>query len=335
MSKETPSKPRRYISELKPGEILEDQIFLIGAKDLRTTTNGSLYIHCVLRDKTGQMLARMWQATQPMYEKMPEGGFLRFKGRVENYKGSLQFIIDALQSVEPGAIDPADFMPTTSEDIPAMFERVKEILRTIKDPNLLNLVKEFIQDEELMAKFCKAPAAVQNHHAYLGGLLEHTLNMMELAVLIIPRYPAISADLLLTAVFLHDLGKAVELGYDTNFIYTNEGQLVGHIVQTVIWIDRKINAVEAQTGKPFPTDLKAALEHIVLAHHGQYEFGSPKLPAMLEAVAIHHLDNLDAKLAMYFNKINADPDPASDWTQYVHSLGTKIFKKDVLGTHES
>ena len=331
MSKATPSKPRRYIAELKPGEIIEDQVFLIGAKDLRTTTTGSLYIHCVLRDRTGQLLGRIWQATQPMYEQMPEGGFMRFKGRVESYKGALQFIVDAMQPVDPGSVGPAEFMPQTTEDIPAMFERVKAILRTIKDPNLLGLMKEFIRDEELMAKFCKAPAAIQNHHAYLGGLLEHTRNVLELALLVVPRYPALSKDLMLAGIFLHDLGKAVELGYDTNFVYTNEGQLVGHIMQAVVWIDRKVQAVQAQSGKPFPTDLKAALAHIVLAHHGQYEFGSPKLPATLEAVAIHHLDNLDAKLNMYFNKMNADPDPASDWTQYVHGLGTKLFKKDVLG----
>lgn len=335
MSKATPSKPRRYISELTPGEIIEDQVFLIGSKDLRTTSNGSLYIHCVLRDRTGQMLGRMWQATQPMYEKMPEGGFMRFKGRVENYKGSLQFIVDALQPADPSAIDPAEFMPQTTEDIPAMFERVKTILRTIKDPSLIALMKAFVSDEELMAKFCKAPAAIQNHHAYLGGLLEHTLNVMELALLAIPRYPALSRDLLLAGTFLHDIGKSAELGYDTNFVYTNEGQLVGHIVQAVVWIERKVQDVEAETRQPFPPDLKASLEHIVLAHHGQYEFGSPKLPATLEAIAIHHLDNLDAKLNMYLNKIEADPDPASDWTQYIHSLGTKIFKKDVLENRPS
>jgi len=330
MSNAKPSKQRRYICELTPGEVIEDQVFLIGSKDLRTTSNGSLYIHCVLRDRTGQMLGRIWQASQPMYEKMPEGGFLRFKGRVENYKGSMQFIVDAMQPVAPDAVDPAEFMPRTQEDIPTMFERVKTILRTIKDTHLLNLMKEFVSDKELMEQFCKAPAAIQNHHAYLGGLLEHTLNVLEIALLVVPRYPALCRDLMLAGVFLHDIGKSAELGYDTNFVYTNEGQLVGHIVQAVVWIDRKIQAVEAKTGKPFPADLKAALEHIILAHHGQYEFGSPKLPATLEAIAIHHLDNLDAKLNMYLNKIDADPDPASDWTQFVPSLGTKLFKKDVL-----
>jgi 3'-5' exoribonuclease len=132
-------------------------------------------------------------------------------------------------------------------------------------------------------------------------------------------------------VFLHDMGKTSELTYDTNFAYTDDGQLVGHITQAAIWIDQKVRAIEAETGQPFPADIRTALLHIVLAHHGTHEFGSPKLPATLEAIAIHHLDNLDAKLNLYLNKIASDPDEASDWTAYQNSLGTKIFKKDVMG----
>ena len=331
MSKTTTSNPRRYINELTPGETIEEQVFLIGSKDLRTTSNGSLYIHCVLCDKTGQILGRLWQATEAMFEQMPEGGFLRFKGRVENYKGSLQFIVDAMRPVKADAVDLSEFVPQTPEDIDAMFKRVKEILRGITNKHLLLLVKQFITDEELMAAFRKSPAAVQMHHAYLGGLLEHTRNLLELALLVIPRYPDVSLDLVLAGVFLHDIGKTAELRCQTSFQYTNEGQLLGHIVQATMWIEEKAKAAEAETGEPFPADIKYALQHIVLSHHGQYEFGSPKLPAMPEAIALHHLDNLDAKLNMYLGKIHADPDPASDWTEYVRSLETKLFKKDVMG----
>jgi 3'-5' exoribonuclease len=322
---------RRFVNQLTAGELVEDQIFLIGSKDLRTTSNGSLYIHCVLCDRTGQMLGRIWQASEAMYKQMPEGGFLRFKGRVENYKGALQFIIDAMRPVDPTSVNLAEFMPQTKENIDEMFERVKAILRTIKDPHLLQIVKAFITDEELMAKFRKAPAAVQLHHAFIGGLLEHTRNVLELALATMPRYPQVSLDLVLAGVFLHDMGKTAELTYDTNFAYTDDGQLVGHITQAAIWIDQKVRAIEAETGQPFPADIRAALLHIVLAHHGAHEFGSPKLPATPEAIAIHHLDNLDAKLNMFLNKIAADPDEASDWTAYQAHLGTKIFKKDVMG----
>ncbi|NLX20826.1 MAG: HD domain-containing protein [Phycisphaerae bacterium] len=322
---------RRYVNQLAAGDLIDNQVFLISSKDLRTTSNGSLYIHCVLCDRTGQILGRIWQATETMYADMPEGGFLRFKGRVENYKGNLQFIVDAIQPVDTATIDLGDFMPQTAEDIGQMFERVKTILRHIKNPHLLRLVKAFVTDEELMARFRKAPAAVQLHHAFIGGLLEHTRNVLELALLVIPRYPDVSLDLVLAGVFLHDIGKTAELSYETNFAYTSEGQLVGHIVQATLWIDQKIRAIDAETGTPFPQDLRAALIHIVLAHHGQYEFGSPKLPAIPEAIAIHHLDNLDAKLQLYLQKIKTDNDAASDWTAYIPSLSTRIFKKDVCG----
>ncbi len=329
-----PGSTRRFISQLNAGELVEDQVFLISSKDLRTTSNGSLYIHCVLCDRSGQILGRIWQASETMFQQMPEGGFLRFKGRVENYKGSLQFIIDAMRPVDPNTVDLSEFMPQTKENIDEMFDRVKTILRTVKHPALLKLIKAFITDEELMARFRKAPAATQMHHAFIGGLLEHTRNVLELALATIPRYPEVSLDLVLTGVFLHDIGKTAELAYDTNFSYTNEGQLVGHITQASIWIDRKVRQIEQESGQPFPSDVRDSLLHIVLAHHGSYEFGSPKLPATPEAIAIHHLDNLDAKLNMYLNKIKTDPDQAGDWTAYFAHLGTKIFKKDVMGVRK-
>lgn len=327
----TPKKTRKYVRDLQAGEFFEDIIFLIASKDLRTTSNGSLYVHCVLCDKTGQVLGRIWQATESIYEQLPEGGFLRFRGRVENYKGALQFIIDAIRPCEPELVDLGDFMPQTLENIPQMYERVKEILRSIKNRHLLNLIKQFLTDEQLMDKFRKAPAAIQMHHAFVGGLLEHTRNVLELALATIPRYPAVSLDLVLAGIFLHDIAKTAELCYDTAFQYTSEGQLIGHIVQSVIWIEEKVKLVEAETGETFPREIKCALEHIVLAHHGNYEFGSPKLPAMPEAVAVHYLDNLDAKLHIFTERIRTDNDATSEWTEYVRGLDTKIYKRDVMG----
>ncbi len=215
-----------------------------------------------------------------------------------------------------------------------MFDRVKELLRGIKNPHLLNLVKQFIVDKDRMAKFCKAPAAITNHQAYLGGLLEHTLNVMELALVTVPRYPELSMDLMLAGVFLHDMGKTEELVYETNFQYSDSGQLIGHLVQATLWIEEKAKAVEAETGEPFPTDIKEALQHMVLSHHGAYEFGSPKLPAMPEAVAMHYLDNMDAKLNMFLGKIAADANADSNWTEYMRNLATRIYKKDVMGIRE-
>jgi 3'-5' exoribonuclease len=318
----------RAIADLQFGQRIEDEIYLIVQKDLRTTSNGGLYIHAVLADQTGQIVARMWNATRGIYDSMPDSGLMYLTGRVESYKGKPQFIIDGVRTVEEGAVDPSDFLPTTRQDVEKMWARVKEILRGIKNPDLLALVAKFIKDDEFVEAFKRAPAARVNHHAYLGGLLEHTLNVLELAVLVLPRYPDLSADLVLAGVFLHDAGKTAELSYTTSFAYTNEGQLIGHIVQTAIWIDEKARTLEVETGCPFPADLLAALQHLIVAHHGRYEFGSPKLPATAEAIMVHYLDNLDAKLAMVFGAIESDLDEASDWTSWVPALETRVFKPD-------
>ncbi len=182
-----------------------------------------------------------------------------------------------------------------------------------------------------MSCFRKAPAAAVMHHAYLGGLLEHTLNLMEMALRVIPLYPKLSLELVLGGLFLHDIGKAKELSYETAIAYTDEGQLVGHIVQAVIWIEKKADAVAERSGKPFPDQLRWVLKHIILSHHGKYEFGSPKLPAIPEAIAIHYLDNLDAKVNMFVAEIDNDRDPASHWTNYNRAVETRIYKPDVMG----
>ena len=323
---------RRFISELKAGERIEDEVFLIRSKDLRTTTQGGLYIHAVLMDRTGQLVARAWQATEEMFHGMPEGGFMRFKGRTENYKGNMQFIIDAVRPAEPGSYEFADFLPVTKNDINKMWMRLVQIVRGVKQPDLAALLHEFIIDEELMTLFRKAPAAATLHHAYIGGLLEHTLSLLEIALVVIPRYPKLSLDLVLTGMFLHDIGKSTELSYETTIGYTDDGQLLGHITQAVIWVERKADAAAKRTGRPFPDRLRWVLEHIILSHHGKYEFGSPKLPAVPEAVAIHHLDNLDAKVHMFLAEIENDRDPAGTWTNFNKALETKVYKPDVMGT---
>jgi 3'-5' exoribonuclease len=266
-----------------------------------------------------------------MFQGMPEGGFLRFKGPAENYKGNLQFIIDAVRPVEPGSYDAADFVPATKFDTDTMWKRLLEILAGIKHPQLAALVKEFLADAQLMELFRKAPAASAMHHAYIGGLLEHTVSVLELALRIVPHYPKLSMDLMLTGLFLHDIAKSTELSFETAIGYTDEGQLIGHITQAVIWMDKKADAVEAKSGKPFEKELRWILQHIILSHHGCYEFGSPKLPAIPEAIAVHYIDNLDAKLSMFFAEIENDRDPASRWTNFNRALETKVFKPDVMG----
>jgi 3'-5' exoribonuclease len=323
---------RRSIAELQAGEKVDDQVYRVFQKDLRTTTNGSLYIHIVIADASGQMLARMWNTTQEIYDSIPDGGLLHFRGRVENYKGNRQFIIDGLRVAAPGSFDPSEFLPRTRDDIDAMWNEVKEHLRTIQNRDLLALVGKFINDARFAADFKRAPAAVQNHHAFIGGLLEHTRNLLRLARAVCPLYPQISQDLMLAGILLHDAGKVRELAYETNLEYTSEGQLIGHITQAVIWVHDKCRELERETGKPFPPQIELALKHVILAHHGKYEFGSPRLPATAEAFCVHYLDNLDAKLNMVFDATAGDKDAASEWTQYIKPLETKVYKPDVMGT---
>ena len=323
---------RTFIKDLRAGERIEDDVFLIQSKDLRTTTQGNLYIHAILADRSGHLVARHWQATEELYAEMVEGGFLRFKGRVENYKGNPQFIIDGMRAAEPDSFDIADFLPSTSKDVGHMWERLQQILGTVSHPDLAALIAEFLADKELMGKFRRAPAAATMHHAYIGGLLEHTLQLLELAMVTVPMYPELNLDLMLTGLFLHDIGKSTELTFESNIGYSDEGQLVGHSTQAVIWIAQKVAALSKLEGRAFPDSIRMVLQHLVLSHHGRYEFGSPKLPAIPEAVAIHFLDNLDAKLNMFIMEIAKDRDGASHWTNYNRALETKIYKPDVMGT---
>lgn len=323
--------PRRSIAELQVGQRVEDEIFRIQQKDLRTTTNGGLYIHAVLADGSGQLVARMWNASQEVYDSIPEGGLLHVRGRVESYKGNRQFIIDGVRAVEPGSVDPSQFLPKTQHDAAAMWAEVKDILRTVENRWLLALIGKFVNDPRFAADFQRAPAAVQMHHAYLGGLVEHTRNLLRLAAAICPLYPLVSRDLVITALFLHDAGKTRELAYETNLEYSTEGQLIGHIVQCALWVHTKCREIEAETGQTFPPAIETVLKHLILAHHGKYEFGSPRLPATPEAFVVHYIDNLDAKLAITFDAIANDPDAGGEWTGYVKSIESRVFKPDVLG----
>ncbi len=320
----------RFINELRAGDRVENDTFLIRSKDLRTTTQGGLYIHAVLVDRSGQMVARAWQATEEMYHDMPEGGVLRFKGRVESYKGNLQFIIDGIMPAEPDSFDIGDFLPKAEGDAEARWARVSEILSGVTHPHLRALLDEFLADDDLISGFRRAPAAAALHHAYIGGLMEHTLSLLELALRVVPLYKRLNLDLVLTGLFLHDIGKAKELSYETAIGYSDQGQLVGHIALATMMIEKHADAIAQRKGKPFPQALRWALQHIILSHHGKYEFGSPKLPAIPEAIAIHYLDNLDAKLNMFYSAIDNHRDPASHWTEYVRPIETKVYKVDYM-----
>jgi 3'-5' exoribonuclease len=317
---------RLFVNELHAGMTL-DQVFLVRDKDLRTTKSGDLYVVCTLVDRTGRLPARLWQASETIYNSMSVDGFLHVKGRCEDYKGSLQFIIDACRPFPSDKVDLADFLPVTELDVEQMWSQLLEILRAVKDEHLRMLVKKFVEDREFVAAFKRSPAAVQMHHPFIGGLLEHTLNVARDAAALLPFYPKLNADLVLASAFFHDMGKAAELSAGTSIQYTDRGQLVGHITIAAIWLQQKADLVSAETGEQFPPALLDVLQHIVLSHHGVHEYGSPKLPATPEAYFIHYLDNLDAKMYLTTAAIDNDPDAESTFTPFVRTLETRLYKK--------
>jgi 3'-5' exoribonuclease len=322
---------RVYVKDLTSGDNI-DEVYLVADKQLRANRNGNLYLQLDLRDKTGTVNARLWNATEALFHSFDVNDFLRVRGKAQIFQGAMQLILSDIESTEPSRVDAADFLPHTPQDVDRLLLRLREIMLALSNPHLRALAEAFLMDDEFVRKFTTAPAGIKNHHAYVGGLLEHVVNLLEVASRIAPFYPQLDRDVLLAGVFLHDVGKIDELTYQKAFAYSDEGQLVGHLIIGVEYLDRK--AVEAQslTGEPFPAELLLRLKHMILSHHGSYEYGSPKLPMTLEAVALNLLDNLDAKIASFYDQIRDDRDPSSPWTQYNPSIGRKLYKGAVNGS---
>ena len=319
------SDDRRYVSDLTPNENI-DQVFLVREKQLRTTRKGDLYIDASLGDRTGSIKARMWQVNEMIFNGIPADGFIHVKGRTEEYQGKVQLRIEACRPVSAEKVDMAEYLATTPRDIDAMWAELMEIMRDIRDEPLRLLIKKFTEDTEIIEIFKRAPAAVQMHHAYVGGLLEHTLNVARLAKVVLPLYPRLNPDLLLAAVFLHDIGKTAELSSGVSIKYTDRGQLVGHIAMAAIWIQETADCLADELGDEFPVKTTTLLQHLILSHHGVKEYGSPILPAIPEAFVLHYLDNLDAKMYMTSHAIESDPDGENHFTGYLRQLETQIYK---------
>ncbi len=311
------------MKDIKPGMQL-NEVYMVTQPVLRNTTRGDLYIAMFLSDRTGKVNSRMWQATQAIYNQIPNEGFVQIRGKSELYQSAMQIVINDLVVVDADKVELADYMPRTDKDIAQMFTELKAMLEPVSHAGLKALVAEFLADTELMRQFCTAPAAMGMHHAYLGGLLEHTHSMMRVTTSILPHYPKIQADLVLAAVFLHDIAKTMELSYTMGFSYTDTGQLLGHVVLGVEMVNDKAAEI-AQKGTPIDQDVLDNLLHIIVSHHGCYEFGSPKLPATAEAFMVNYIDDLDAKMNQVTNLIDNDPGN-TNWTAYQRPLETRLYR---------
>jgi len=317
--------PRTFVNELTvPGTVVEE-VFQVPEKNLRTTRKGSHFITMRLRDRTGELPAVMWDATEALFAAIPQGGYALVKGRVDTYNDAPQVVVEAMRPARDDEVAPSFFLPAGPGDPEVQLARLREVMDEVQRPALRALLDALWADETLVANLKRAPAAEKLHHAYLGGLLEHTLGVVETARRLADQYDRLDRDLMLLGALWHDLGKTRELAYADSFGYTDEGKLVGHIVQGVLMLQEKIAEVRA-AGTAFPESLANTLRHLILAHHGEYAFGSPKLPMTAEALALHHADNIDAKLHAFWRNVEGDADPTRRWTAWNRMFGGALFK---------
>ncbi|NLX94612.1 MAG: HD domain-containing protein [Rhodopirellula sp.] len=316
---------RRFVNQLTEQETV-DQVFRASDKQLRPNRNGDLYLQVDLSDRTGTIAARMWNATETVYGAFENGDYVQVVGKTQLFQGTMQMIASRVVRLPASEVNEDDFTPVSTVAVDKLLARLKELLRGMTNPHLLNIAECFLLDETLMSKLARAPAGVKHHHAYFGGLLEHITNLMEVVNRVAPCYPQIDRDLLLTGAFLHDLSKIDELTYDRELAYSDEGQLIGHIVMAVSMLEAKVREAEKLSGERIPEELVLRLKHMLVSHHGEYEYGSPKLPMTLEAVALYCLDNLDAKVFAFDQQLRDDPNLGSPWTFYHPTLNRKLFK---------
>jgi 3'-5' exoribonuclease len=281
---------KTYINEIKENDYV-DSLFLVREKSLGITKSGNAYLKLILVDRSGEMEGRIWTSADLLSGAFEKDDFVQVKGKGVSFQDHLQLNITHIERAEEEGITLSDFFPMTEKDIDAMFLALREAGQQIKDPYLDQLLQRFWEDDTFIEKFKTAPASTRLHHTCIGGLLEHTLSVTQLVMKNAPHYSGLNLDLLITASILHDLGKVDELSYHRSFDYSDEGRLLGHIILGMERLEDKIRQLP-----DFPRDLALQLKHLLISHHGQHEWGSPRKPMTLEAIMLHFLDNLDAKM---------------------------------------
>ncbi|MBS0188009.1 MAG: HD domain-containing protein [Planctomycetes bacterium] len=326
---------RRFITEFREPPERVSGAFSISNAQMGQTRAGKPYLRCIIGDKTGEMPARMWSIEEHIFRRLPTDGFVVIEGETQAYQGELQLIIHAIDVAEPTPDMLRDLLPCSKRPPEEMFAELTGLLDTLEHPGIRALAQTYLSDKFLMDAFKQCPAAKSMHHAYLGGLLEHTLNLVNLANRVCPLYPKINRDLVMMGLFLHDLGKTRELSYDKVFAYTDRGELIGHIVEGAIMLHDKAQVMMRETGQRLPAGALTVLQHIILSHHTLPEHGAAKIPATPEAILVAMLDNLDAKTTIALNASRPDRaaefDMGGNFTEKQWALdNVKLFRPDVL-----
>jgi len=298
---------------------LVDSYFLVSAKNHGVTKGGNSYLVLKLLDRSGEIEGRVWERADDLGRGFEKNDFVRVRGQATLYQGKLQIRVQDVMRVDEKSVAAEDYLPKSAFDPESMLEELQAILRGIKNPHLLALAEACFADQKLMELLKRAPGAKTIHHPYLSGLLEHTLSLLKLILKVVDNYRGIDVDLLLIGGFLHDIGKVYEFTFDRALDYTDEGQLLGHLVMEAEMVSQKIAAIP-----DFPQELAMLVKHMLVSHHGAYEFGSPKLPQTLEAVILHSLDDLDGKIQAIQSL--AEKEPGSKWTAFHRAYGRSFYR---------
>jgi 3'-5' exoribonuclease len=308
-----------FVTDLGSEQVITT-FFLVHEKEIRNTREGKSYLRLELGDRSGTIEARMWDLFETIAKDINRDDFVKVQARVEIFRNKPQLALQQVRRAKPEEIDLVDFLPHTKEDVDKLYEQLLGFAQSIRNPWLKTLVTGIVSDPKIAPRYKRAPAAKVMHHAFIGGLLEHVVGLCALAQLLATQYVELDVDLLLTAAMLHDVGKLDELCYERAIGYTTEGQLLGHIVMELETVSRAIDAIAG-----FPAPLKTVVQHMLISHHGQYEFGSPKLPMIREAMVFHYMDDLDSKMAAVRAALGSGAGD-DQWSAYSTALGRKFLR---------
>jgi 3'-5' exoribonuclease len=308
-----------YVSDLTADQNITSY-FLVCEKEIRTGQSGKPYLRLELGDRTGTMEARMWDGFEEQAAGIARDDFVKVQGRVDLYRGRNQLVVERIRRAEPKEIEFEDYFPHTKEDVEKLYGELREHVAAVQNPWLRQLLASVVEDPEIVPGLKRAPAAKSMHHAYLGGLLEHMVSLCGLCRAVTPRYPEIDADLVLSGAVLHDIGKVRELSYERSINYTTEGILLGHIIIELDLVTKRMDAIQG-----FPAPLRALVQHLLISHHGRYEFGSPRLPMFREAVLLHYLDDLDSKMGAMRATLASDKGEG-EWSAYNAALERRLLR---------
>jgi 3'-5' exoribonuclease len=300
-----------YIDNLRDGTRIDD-VFLVCGKNVGKTQDGSPFVRLKLMDRTGSIDAIKWDASEAVCSCLLVDDYIQARGVVSKYKDKLQIVLENVRKISD-KVDPTDFLPRTTKDISEMVRDLRKIIATVKQPQLHALLDHFFKDEEFVARFSTAPAAMRIHHAYIGGLLEHSLSVAQLCDLVCRHYPEVNRDLLITAAALHDIGKVDEFCWCRSIRYSDSGHLIGHLVSGAMMVD-----AAAEKIADFHPFLRLIMTHIILSHHGEKEFGSPKRPKTLESLMLHYVEDMDAKIKTFAEAVGKSceiTDRPEFWTE--------------------